>query len=44
VCCLLFIAAPPGWKPYVPLLVLPPQIVWLWFVRARARVVGVGRW
>ncbi|MGH7040912.1 MAG: undecaprenyl/decaprenyl-phosphate alpha-N-acetylglucosaminyl 1-phosphate transferase, partial [Acetobacteraceae bacterium] len=44
VCCLVFIAAPPAWKPYVPLLTLGPQLAWLWFVRGRARTAAIGRW
>ena len=44
VCCLAFIAVPPAWKPYVPLLTLPPQVVWWWLVRTRARAAAIGRW
>ncbi len=44
VCCLAFIAAPPMWKPFVPLLLLGPQLAWLVYVRQRADVAGVGRW
>jgi UDP-GlcNAc:undecaprenyl-phosphate GlcNAc-1-phosphate transferase len=44
VCCLVFIGADPAWKPFVPLLALAPQPVWLAFVAHRARVAGLGRW
>ncbi len=40
-CCLLFIRAPAEAKPFVPLLVLLPQIGWLLYVRQRARAAGV---
>ena len=43
-CCLVFIAAPSAWKPFVPLLTLGPQLGWWWFVRGQARRAGVGRW
>jgi UDP-N-acetylmuramyl pentapeptide phosphotransferase/UDP-N-acetylglucosamine-1-phosphate transferase len=43
-CCLVFIAVPTVWKPYVPLLTLLPQVGWWRFVRVRARAAGVGRW
>ena len=44
VCCLIFLAAPTGWKPLVPLLTLPPQLIWLAFVVTRARRRPAGRW
>lgn len=44
ICCLVFIAAPSDWKPFVPLLPLPPQVVWLWYVSGRAREAKLGRW
>ncbi|MDE2581637.1 MAG: undecaprenyl/decaprenyl-phosphate alpha-N-acetylglucosaminyl 1-phosphate transferase [Rhodospirillales bacterium] len=44
ICCLVFIAAPSEWKPYVPLLTLVPQLAWWRFVRGRAVRAGVGRW
>ncbi|MDE2005004.1 MAG: undecaprenyl/decaprenyl-phosphate alpha-N-acetylglucosaminyl 1-phosphate transferase [Rhodospirillales bacterium] len=44
VCCLIFIAAPSQAKPYVPLLVLPPQLIWWRWVRARARAAAITRW
>ena len=44
VCCVIFIAASSAWKPYVPLLTLPPQALWWWLVRRRAIAAGVGRW
>ena len=43
-CCLLFITAPAGGKPFVPLLVLIPQAGWLAIVRNRARKAGVNQW
>jgi UDP-GlcNAc:undecaprenyl-phosphate/decaprenyl-phosphate GlcNAc-1-phosphate transferase len=42
--CLLFIAAPSVLKPLVPLLALPPQIVWVGVVMAKARAAGLQRW
>jgi UDP-GlcNAc:undecaprenyl-phosphate GlcNAc-1-phosphate transferase len=44
VCCLLFIAVAPIWKPLVPALTLLPQVVWLWVVVARAQRAGIERW
>lgn len=44
ICCLVFIAAPSGSKPYVPLLTLLPQLGWLWLVATRARRAGLERW
>jgi UDP-GlcNAc:undecaprenyl-phosphate/decaprenyl-phosphate GlcNAc-1-phosphate transferase len=43
-CCLLFLAAPSPLKPYVPLITVAPQLVWLGFVTARARGAGISRW
>jgi UDP-GlcNAc:undecaprenyl-phosphate/decaprenyl-phosphate GlcNAc-1-phosphate transferase len=43
-CCLMFIEAGSAWKPYVPLLALAPQPVWLAYVVHRASKAGVGRW
>lgn len=43
-CCLLFIAAPMGLKPYVPLLTLLPQAPWVALVFARSRAAGLTRW
>jgi UDP-GlcNAc:undecaprenyl-phosphate GlcNAc-1-phosphate transferase len=43
-CCLLFIALPSSVKPLVPLLLVPPQAVWLAIVARRARAVGLQRW
>jgi UDP-GlcNAc:undecaprenyl-phosphate GlcNAc-1-phosphate transferase len=40
-CCLLFIRAPADAKPFVPLLLLVPQVAWLLWVRRRARRAGV---
>ena len=44
VCCLVFIAAPSPFKPYVPALTLVPQAAWLSFVGSRARKAGLTRW
>lgn len=43
-CCLLFIAASPATKPYVPALSLLPQLAWLGFVGVSARRAGLERW
>ncbi len=43
-CCLLFISAPADLKPFVPLLILIPQIGWLALVRQRARQAGITTW
>jgi UDP-GlcNAc:undecaprenyl-phosphate GlcNAc-1-phosphate transferase len=43
-CCLIFIAAPSAWKPYVPGLVLIPQLVWLKLVSRWARAASLLRW
>ena len=42
--CLVFIAAPSPAKPFVPLLALLPQPIWLALVVERARAVGISRW
>ena len=39
-----FLAAPGAIKPYVPLVLLPVQIVWAVWVAGRARRAGIGRW
>lgn len=39
-----FIAAPPAFRPVLPLLLLIPQIAWTAFVLHRARRGGIGRW
>ena len=39
-----FVAAPSGWKPVLPLLLLGPQLVWLGLVVGRARRARLGRW
>ena len=44
VCCLVFIHVSSQWKPFVPFLVLPPQLVWLALVAHRARVAGIRAW
>jgi UDP-N-acetylmuramyl pentapeptide phosphotransferase/UDP-N-acetylglucosamine-1-phosphate transferase len=43
-CCLVFIASPPAWKPLVPALTLVPQLAWLWFVVRCAHRAGIERW
>jgi UDP-GlcNAc:undecaprenyl-phosphate GlcNAc-1-phosphate transferase len=43
-CCLIFIAAPSALKPLVPLLVLPPQIIWLLVVARKARRANIVTW
>ena len=43
-CCLLFLARSPTWKPLIPLLVVPPQLAWLGFVAWYARRKGLGAW
>jgi UDP-GlcNAc:undecaprenyl-phosphate GlcNAc-1-phosphate transferase len=42
--CLAFLAAPPQAKPFLPLLPLLMQLLWLGFVRGRARRAGLGAW
>ncbi len=44
VCCLVFIHVPSQWKPFVPFLVLPPQLVWLALVARWARRAGIRAW
>jgi UDP-GlcNAc:undecaprenyl-phosphate GlcNAc-1-phosphate transferase len=43
-CCLLFVAAPSVWKPYVPVLLIPPQLIWAAWVTHAARKATLGRW
>ncbi|MBN9562804.1 MAG: undecaprenyl/decaprenyl-phosphate alpha-N-acetylglucosaminyl 1-phosphate transferase [Alphaproteobacteria bacterium] len=43
-CCLVFIHVSSQWKPFVPFLVLPPQLVWLALVAHRARRAGIRAW
>ncbi len=43
-CCLLFIAVPSAWKPYVPALTLLPQLAWLALVRAHAHRANIRAW
>jgi UDP-GlcNAc:undecaprenyl-phosphate GlcNAc-1-phosphate transferase len=42
--CVIFMAVGSAAKPFVPLLVLAPQLIWTWLVRAWAARAGVGRW
>ncbi len=43
-CCLLFLAVPTSEKPFIPLVTLVPQLLWLGYVRLRARAAGISRW
>jgi UDP-GlcNAc:undecaprenyl-phosphate GlcNAc-1-phosphate transferase len=43
-CALLFLVVPSEDKPYVPLLTLLPQLLWLAFVAHLARAAGMRRW
>jgi UDP-GlcNAc:undecaprenyl-phosphate GlcNAc-1-phosphate transferase len=43
-CALLFVAAPSPAKPFIPLLTLLPQLVWLALVTSRARQAGLRQW
>ncbi len=43
-CCLVFIHVSSQWKPFVPFLVVPPQLVWLALVARRARRAGIRAW
>ncbi|MGE0222591.1 MAG: glycosyltransferase family 4 protein [Acetobacteraceae bacterium] len=43
-CCLVFIATPTQGKPFVPLLALVPQLLWLGWVARRARAAGLYLW
>lgn len=43
-CALVFLVAPSPAKPFIPLLTLVPQLVWLSFVVSRARRSGVTQW
>jgi UDP-GlcNAc:undecaprenyl-phosphate GlcNAc-1-phosphate transferase len=42
--CLAFIAAPSAWKPFIPLFLLAPQLVWLGAVAALARRMVPNPW
>jgi UDP-GlcNAc:undecaprenyl-phosphate/decaprenyl-phosphate GlcNAc-1-phosphate transferase len=42
--CLAFAAASSAFKPVLPLLLLVPQIAWVFYVAARARRAGLTRW
>jgi len=44
VCALVFLAVPLPVKPYVPLLTVLPQLIWLRQVTERARHAGIMRW
>ena len=44
ICCLLFIAEPRMAKPFIALLPLLPQLVWVRYVVRRARAANLGRW
>ena len=44
VVCLVFVQSGPMTKVVLPLLLLPPQLVWLGYVVRRARRAGLGRW
>ena len=43
VCCVLFLAAAPVWKPVWVLAVLPPQLAWLGYVDRLAARAGIER-
>jgi UDP-GlcNAc:undecaprenyl-phosphate/decaprenyl-phosphate GlcNAc-1-phosphate transferase len=43
-CCFGLTAAAPPWKPMWVLLVVPPQLVWLVWVRRWARRAAITRW
>jgi len=43
-CCLAFLRASGDWKLVLPLMTVPPQLVWLGFVVWYARVKQPGRW
>jgi UDP-GlcNAc:undecaprenyl-phosphate GlcNAc-1-phosphate transferase len=42
--CLAFLAAPGPLKPFLPIALLLPQLVWTLYVAARARRAAIGRW
>ena len=44
VVCLVFVQSGPMAKVLLPLLLLPPQLVWLGYVVRCARRVHLGRW
>jgi UDP-GlcNAc:undecaprenyl-phosphate GlcNAc-1-phosphate transferase len=43
-CAVLFVAAPSEAKPFIPLLTLAPQLVWLALVIQLARKAGLREW
>jgi UDP-GlcNAc:undecaprenyl-phosphate GlcNAc-1-phosphate transferase len=43
-CCAVFLRATGLGKPLALLLVLPPQLLWIGFVAARARRAGIAQW
>lgn len=43
-CCCLFLVTPGNWKIFVPLLVLPPQLIWTLWVLHKAHKAALGRW
>jgi UDP-GlcNAc:undecaprenyl-phosphate/decaprenyl-phosphate GlcNAc-1-phosphate transferase len=43
-CALGFLAADADVQPFIPLLVLVPQLFWLGYVVQSANRAGVGRW
>jgi UDP-GlcNAc:undecaprenyl-phosphate GlcNAc-1-phosphate transferase len=43
-CAFVFLAAPSPAKPFIPLLTLLPQFVWLGVVTRRAHAAGLHRW
>jgi UDP-GlcNAc:undecaprenyl-phosphate GlcNAc-1-phosphate transferase len=44
ICALVFLAAPSPVKPFIPLVTLLPQFVWLGLVRRQAHAAGLHRW
>ena len=42
-CCALFLVAAPVWKPLCILLVIPPQLLWLAYVRRLTSRAGITR-
>jgi UDP-GlcNAc:undecaprenyl-phosphate GlcNAc-1-phosphate transferase len=44
IACLAFIAAPNAWKPYIPLTLLVPQLVWVGVVAGMARRTTPSVW
>ena len=43
-CALLFLSVGPAFRPLVPFLMVPPQIIWLAYVAGLARRKHLGRW